>query len=209
MTSEDTRSLVQRARAGDRQAFDALAGRYREHLEALIRQRLGEGLRGRVAVEDIHQETLLRALRSLAHFEWREAEHDASFFRWLSGIAVRVILEAAASARRSAPIALDFEVMADEVSPSRTLARKERLERLQQAIAHLSPDYQTVLRLVRIEGLPVSEAAKRMRRTPNAVSQLLLRALRKLRERFGETESLGLPAEEPLGDGTGAGEIER
>jgi hypothetical protein len=34
-----------------------------------------------------------------------------------------------------------------------------------------------------------------MSRSPNATSQLLIRALRKLRETFGDTGSLHLPAE--------------
>ena len=50
-----------------------------------------------------------------------------------------------------------------------------------------------MLRLVRIEGLAVKDAARRLGKTPNAVSRSILRATRKLRELFGDTESLGLP----------------
>jgi len=47
--------------------------------------------------------------------------------------------------------------------------------------------------LVRIEGLQIKEAAERMNRTPKAVAHLLARALKQLKERFGDTESLHLP----------------
>ena len=47
----------------------------------------------------------------------------------------------------------------------------------------------------RYEKLPVSEIANRMGRTPSAIRHLLLRAMEKLRESFGEeTESFHLPA---------------
>jgi len=46
---------------------------------------------------------------------------------------------------------------------------------------------------VRIKGLKITEAAHRMGRTSSAVTHLLMRALKKLKESFGDTESLNLP----------------
>jgi RNA polymerase sigma-70 factor (ECF subfamily) len=187
----DHRDLAARAAAGDRAAFEALAADCREPLEALVRQRLGKALLGAMSVEDVLQETFLRALRSIQRFEPRE---ERAFLRWLGGIAMNVIREAAARPRHEPLIALeDFEPAAAHVSPSRRLQREERLARLEEALATLSPEHRRVLRLVRLEGLPINETARRLNRSPNAVSHLLLRALRKLRERFGDTESLGLP----------------
>jgi hypothetical protein len=40
----------------------------------------------------------------------------------------------------------------------------------------------------------LAEIAKRMGRSPNAVAQVLGRALEKLKAEFGDTESLSLPA---------------
>ena len=84
----------------------------------------------------------------------------------------------------------------ESASPSRTLRRGERLDRLQKALDELPLDYRRVLRGVLVEKLPLTEIARRMGRTPNAVSLLLLRANRKLRESFGDTQSLHLPADE-------------
>jgi RNA polymerase sigma factor (sigma-70 family) len=190
---ERSEELAARAAAGDREAFEELAGACRGRLEALIRGRLaGERPPPAAGVEDILQETFLRALRSIARFRWRDED---SFVRWLGGIACKVLLEArkAAAKARTRSIAIDLEPAAEHVSPSRRLQREERLARLEKALAELSPDHRRVLTLVRLEGLTIAEAAARMGRTPNALSQLLLRALRKLRERFGDTESLGLP----------------
>jgi RNA polymerase sigma factor (sigma-70 family) len=73
------------------------------------------------------------------------------------------------------------------------MRRRERSARLEEAIASLTPDHRRVVELCRIEGLAVKEVAERMGRSPNAVSMLLLRALRELKTRFGRTESLTLP----------------
>ena len=93
MESQDqTQILVRNAQEGRRTAFEELASRHRLRLEALIHSRLGPALRETVEVEDLIQETLLRAFASIGRFKW---EGDESFFRWLAGIAVRVILQEA------------------------------------------------------------------------------------------------------------------
>ena len=59
--------------------------------------------------------------------------------------------------------------------------------------------------LARIEGLSLAEVAERMNRSQGAVAQLLWRALRALRDRFGDTESFHLPERrlEDRGGGNG------
>jgi RNA polymerase sigma-70 factor (ECF subfamily) len=197
---EETRRLVIRAQGGDHAAFDALVVRYTPRLAPIIDKRLGGKLRGHVSVDDVCQETFMRAFRALDRFTWQGDNSARSFHHWLCGIAVRVILEIANSRVREKPIAVTFDLPSQTVSPGRTLARKERLERFSSALESLSPDYRTVLTLVRIKGLSVSETAQRMNRTPNAVSLLLSRALRKLRESFGNTESMSLPTPVPSED---------
>ena len=78
-------------------------------------------------------------------------------------------------------------------NPSQALRRNERFERLKRALKALPPDHAQVIFLARIQGLPVKEVARRMERTPEATSMLLLRALMKLKTAFGNTESLHLP----------------
>lgn len=80
-----------------------------------------------------------------------------------------------------------------EIPPSKGLRREERFERLEKALASLSPEYREALTLVRIKGFKIAEAAERMGRTPNAVTHLLMRGLKKLKDSFGDTESLHLP----------------
>ena len=60
-------------------------------------------------------------------------------------------------------------------------------------------------KLARIEGLRIAEIAERMGRSRNAVAHLLSRALAKLKDTFGDTESFHLPACS-LDEGHGRGE---
>ena len=189
MNDRASEELFWRAGAGDRAAFETLAGEERPRLEAHIRSRLGGALRRNVDPEDIVQETLLRAFQSIPEMEWRG---EAAFRSWLRTTAEHVLLKAAQSNRRT-PSPLDPEVPTDDPSPSRVQVRNERFERLRQAIVGLSPDYRQVIVLARIERLRIREIAKRMERSEDAVKQLLARALRKLKESFGDTGSLHLP----------------
>jgi RNA polymerase sigma-70 factor (ECF subfamily) len=188
-------ALVLRAQAGDRSAFDALALELRGRLEALIRTRLGAELARALEVDDVAQETFLKAYESIDRFRWKGKD---SFFRWLGGIAEHVILNWARSRPRERAGAWNADAGEADIaqtapSPSKAARRNERFERFETVLESLSPDYRTVVRLARLEGPSIEETARRMGRSPNAVSHLLLRALRKLRSAFGDTESLSLP----------------
>jgi RNA polymerase sigma-70 factor (ECF subfamily) len=201
--SEQT-TLIERAKRGDAAAFNALVRHVRPRLETAIRARVGSHLAARVEVDDLLQETLLWAFRSIESFRWRG---DESFFRWLRGVAEHVILKAAN--RESSRLALPLlgEVANHDATPSKAMRRHERFERLQAALNSLSPDHRRVVLLARIERLKLDEIARRMERSTEAVKQLLRRALDRLRSAFGETESLHLPDRTlNLGDHGGGGE---
>lgn len=181
--------LVERARSGDLQAFAELFEPLRPRLLASIRTRLSPAIRQRVDPEDVLQDTYVRGLHSLSRFDWRGED---SFGRWLEAIASHVALDVVRHEGRRPALRLERDVQGDGASPSRGLRRQERQERLMRALRTLSPDHQTVLELSRMEGQSIREIADRMGRTESAVKNLLLRATRRLRESFGDTESLGL-----------------
>ncbi len=185
-----TRELIERARAGDRGAFDEIVRRSRKPLELFVASRLGPALKAKVEIEDVVQETLLKAFRSLSSFAWHG---EGSFVRWISGIAQHIILQLARKELGGEQMGLQLDVVADAVSPSRNLRRGERLVRLEDALRTLSPDHREVILLTRIQGLPVDEVSKRMNRSAKATRQLLFRALESLKKSFGDTESLSLP----------------
>jgi RNA polymerase sigma-70 factor (ECF subfamily) len=194
-TQRTTEDLVRAAQAGDARALEELLEAHRGRLLSRVARRLGAVLRGRVEAADIVQETYVWAIRSLPRFRWRG---EGSFTRWLGAIADHMLLKAASPGRSPQTLRLgldpELDAAAGDPTPSRALRREERFERLREALESLSPEHREVIVLARIEGLRIDEIARRLDRTPNAVSLLLARALRKLRAAFGDTESLGLPA---------------
>lgn len=206
-----TRWLVSHAQAGDREALGALVRRYQDRLSSLVHIRLGPRLRQHVDPEDVLQETFIRVQQSLQRFEWQD---DSSFFRWLSGIAEHVVQmfarhhlqtqkrDAGRGVSLDGPLAGDGSsdgsiadtLVANQASPSRIAQRRERYERLESALATLDGFQREVVVLARVYGLPTREIARRLDRSTDAVSMLLLRALRKLKEKLVNTDSFHLPA---------------
>lgn len=181
---------IAKAQCGDRSALDDLLSEHRSRLAASICSRLAPALRRKIDVEDVLQETFLRAFRSIDRFQYTDED---SFLRWLVGIAGNVIREVAKRERWELIVPLDAVPRADDVSPSKAGRREERFDRLQRALGALSPDHRQVVVLARLERLPLKEVARRMGRSPGAVKQLLLRALVRLRDSFGNTDSYHLP----------------
>lgn len=191
MKAQDpTEALVNRVRGGDRTGFEELVEKYQGRLERWIRSRLSGGIEQKLGVGDVVQETFLKAFKSLDRFEWRDED---SFLRWLNRIALNVIREAARRENRRLIIPLEEDVEAKGPTQSEDLRRRERFGRLKAALDTLSPDHRQVIVLARLKRLPMKEVARRMGRTPEAATQLLWRAMKKLKASFGDTESLHLP----------------
>lgn len=205
LPGEELARALAGAAAGDRQEADRLAQAFGPRLRSVVEQRIGPRLATHVTVDDVVQETFLRALRGLKGFEG----DGSSFFRWLRTIAENVILESVRGERRGRFLSLDFDLSGSTVSPTSRLQREERKARLDRAMATLSPDHSQVISLVRLQGRSIQETARLLGRSPNATSQLLIRALEKLRLAFGDTDSFSLPepgpsaAREDASDATG------
>ena len=184
------RELIEKAQAGDRPAFGELFELHRSRLAGLIRSKIGPGMRANLDVDDVLQETFTKALQSLDQFLWRG---DQSFIRWLGGIAGNLILDAARTHRRKQNFQLLADAPGSGTSPSGVLRREERFERFQAALNRLTPEQREVVRLVRIDGLKIVEVSERLGKSPDAVKQLMLRGLARLRNDVRESRTLHLP----------------
>ena len=191
-----TNELFSAAKSGNRTAFEKLVELQRPKLTAFCLSRLSSDLRKIVEVEDVLQETCLRAIQCIEGVQW---QGERALLSWFCGIAQNVIYT---HSRRTLRIKQRSEVRetdgCEDSSPSRQARREERFDRLEQSLAKLTEEQQQVVRLTRIEGLSVREAAEQMERSEKATYQLLWRAIKKLREVFGETGSLRLPADRNL-----------
>ncbi len=80
LDNESSLRLLERVRAGDAEALEVLLTRYRPRLVRWAHGRLGPGVRSLGDTEDLVQNTLIRALRSLDTFE---ATGASGFERYL------------------------------------------------------------------------------------------------------------------------------
>lgn len=181
--------LLQRAlHARGDDAFERLFETQRGRIEILLRTRMPHALQARVDVDDVIQETYLRAYRKFDRIPQATPE---VFRRWIVHLALRELKRAYArhmgAARRdvrrelAAPQdAVSASAAARLSTPSRFVARRESVEILVAALHALPPDYREVVLLRDFEGLPSAVIAKRLGRSSAAVDMLYHRAMLQL-----------------------------
>jgi RNA polymerase sigma-70 factor (ECF subfamily) len=175
--------LVQRVQDGDRAAFDGLFDKYRRRLAVLIHYKLSPELRASLEVDDVLQETLLRAYRDIGQFQYRAS---GSFLSWLASIADHVIVDIARYRGREGRAGHTTSLghvpePADTRTPSRLLSQKENVDALLARLDALPDDYRQVILLARIEGLSTAEISERLGKSREAISLLLHRAVKRFR----------------------------
>ena len=182
--------LLERVRQGDRAALDLLFSQYRRRLAVLIWYKLDPHLRRTADVDDILQETLLRAFRAIDTFQYRT---PGSFLHWLSRIAGHVLIDTAryqGRGRRDGGEAVPLRSQSnphgaeplDTHTPSRIVAEQEGIAALLARLDGLPEQYREVILLAKIEGLSTAEVAERMGKSREAVALLLHRAVARFRQ---------------------------
>ncbi len=184
-----TFDLLQQARAGDRDALSRMFEAYRRRLAVLVHFKLSPDARSFAEVEDVVQETLLRAFRDIDRFTYRS---PGSFLHWLSSIADHVIVDRVRyrNRERRAGEEVSFRSEsnplgpepADSQTPSRLFAQQEAVERLLGRLAALPDNYREAILMAKIEGLTIAEMSERLGKPREAVSLLVFRAVKRLRE---------------------------
>lgn len=183
-----TAQLLDRVRAGDRSALDALVARFEVPLRSFLRRRLSPDALADGTVEDLFQETQLEAFRSLPSFTY---QHDGSYLAWLYTIARRCLArEYERSKKRPRPVALDApgttteqlmgQLRPADPSPHTRIEQAEQLEIIAQALAELPDARREAIVLCYFEGRDGAEAAGAMGLSPDAFRACLSRARRQL-----------------------------
>ena len=101
--SVTTELLIERARQGDKKAYGVIVERYRDRLRGFVCTRIDARAEVEHSVDDVVQETFLRALEALVDFEW---QGESLFFRWLCGIARHAMLHTATRRSRRDKLAV-------------------------------------------------------------------------------------------------------
>jgi RNA polymerase sigma-70 factor (ECF subfamily) len=165
----EERALVQRGRAGDR---DALASLYRLHAKR-IEAYLAGSVGNRHVAEDLTSQTFSRMLERIDRYEDRAVPFSA----WLFRIARNAAVDHFRSSRRERLEPASPE--RDGVAPSAEEAALRRLgdRRVAELACRLSEDQRRVVALRFLLGRSNAEAAVALGKTEGAVKALQHRAL--------------------------------
>jgi RNA polymerase sigma-70 factor (ECF subfamily) len=149
----DERVLLDRARRGDREAFDQLMRAHLPRLHGFLLRLVGN----HEDAEDLAQETLVKAFFAL---KWFRAE--SSFATWLYRIAVHLSRDLQrARMRRPSIASLSSVVLSSpEAAPPEQLARGEVARGVLAALESLPHRLRAVLVLRVFEGLEYREVAR-------------------------------------------------
>jgi len=172
---EDEVALVRRARNGDRAAFDELIRRTSRLVYARLYLDTGDAH----LAEDLLQETLLRAFRSIHRL------YDAAGFRsWLVTIAQNVQLDAGRRATRQKRTAPPLAVVTTSPPADQDLQREELRERVLAVLRSLPEEHRLPLTLRYIAGADYETISTQLGLTNGSLRGLLHRGLKMLRERL-------------------------
>jgi RNA polymerase sigma-70 factor (ECF subfamily) len=181
-----TEHLASRYQQGELAAFDRLYARLGPALVAWFTMRIHPGLRGRIAPEDLTQETWWKALDAFASFDPRKG----SFRAWIFRIATNTLLNAFRScrargdldggARRRSPLPPDLAEEATSVMER--VSRAEETTLLLAEVGRLDDEDRSLFVHCALEGQPATRAAALIGITPAAAEKRWQR----LREALGD-----------------------
>jgi RNA polymerase sigma-70 factor (ECF subfamily) len=167
---EETRRLLERASAGDRQAVEQLFTQHRSQLCRFVELHLDARLRARVDPSDVVQEAQLEAFRRLEDFLQRQ---PMPFALWLRKTVYERLLKVhrrhLAAAQRAvgrelqlpdwSSLSLFQQLAASGSTPSRVLSRQEVSRRVSRALTDLPATDREILLMRNIEGLSYQEVS--------------------------------------------------
>jgi RNA polymerase sigma-70 factor, ECF subfamily len=189
--TEDPANLIDRARAGSREALEALVVAHLPALRAYVRVQANRELRELESCSDLVQSACREVLTDLSSFEYRS---EATFRAWLYRCAERKIVDrvrfhqrARRDSRREEQADGESRLLdcyATFCTPGLEAVASEEEARIEEAIESLPATYREALRLRFVVGLSNQEIAEQLERTPEYVRMLVARARHKLGERL-------------------------
>lgn len=182
--------LVDRVKQGDMRAFEMLVVKYQRRIERLI----GRMVRDVDLVQDIAQETFIRAYRAIPQFRG-----ESAFYTWLYRIAVNTAKKTLGELKRDVLVTESARLSRDEdgeetsrveneltdgETPDALLASKQIAAAVNSAIEDLSEDLRQAITLREIEGLSYEEIAEMMNCPIGTVRSRIFRAREAIAERL-------------------------
>ncbi len=178
--------LVARAQRGEKRAFELLVIKYQHKLERL----LSRVIRDQNEIEDVAQESFIKAYRALGSFRG-----DSAFYTWLYRIGINTAKNYLVAQGRRAPTSTSFDaeeaenfeegtLLHDLNTPESALASKQIAETVTAAINALPEELRTAITLREIEGLSYEEISDVMNCPIGTVRSRIFRARETIAEKL-------------------------
>src|SRR5690606_30532864 len=165
MSERDTDAeLIARVQRGDKRAFDLLVLKYQRKIMRL----LSRMIRDQSEIEDVAQETFIKAYRALPQFRG-----ESAFYTWLYRIAINSARNwQQASGKRPINVSAlenedgetfsQIDALSDIGTPESMMVSQQVVQAVNAAIADLPEDLHTAIVLREIEGMSYEDIAQTM-----------------------------------------------
>jgi RNA polymerase sigma-70 factor (ECF subfamily) len=186
----DDKDLVRRCQQGDDRAFDELVTKYRSRAFAMIYHLV----HNEQDAWDLAQDGFVKAWKSLDRFRFQ-----SSFYTWLYRIMTNVAIDFLRKKQIQSGQEFDDTIGLQDLEPGSDLApksvplplqkmeRAELRQRIDAAIARLSPEHRTVILLKEMEDLQYHEIAETVGCSIGTVMSRLFYARKKLQVMLKDT----------------------
>ncbi|MDF0606877.1 RNA polymerase sigma factor RpoE [Neisseriaceae bacterium TC5R-5] len=170
--------LVKRAQEGEKRAFNLLIAKYQRRLARLLSRFIRDG----ADIEDVTQETFIKAYRALPTFRG-----ESAFYTWLYRIGINTAKNFLTANRRR-PLVLNaandgeddgfdaLSQLADLSTPETELMNRQIIEAVNVAVDALPEELRTAISLREMEGLSYDEIAETMNCPIGTVRSRIFRA---------------------------------
>jgi RNA polymerase sigma-70 factor (ECF subfamily) len=186
--AQNDHELIQKARRGDKMAFEQLVFRYDRQVLSIA----AKYTNNHDDAKDIYQEVFLRVYKSLKNFESR-----SEFSTWLFRITTNVCITYHTNKQKRTHYSLDNEwennegetmsfsdVIEGGDSTDQQAINSEIAEHIHEAVNTLSPQQKMVFNLRHYHGYKLKEISTMMNCTEGTVKKYLFTAVRRLRDQL-------------------------
>lgn len=187
MTLDDAaiERLVERAKAGDADAFGQIFDRYHGPVHRYIASRV----RRPVDAEDLTQTVFVKALEALPRYESR----GVPFGGWLFRLARNAVIDHVRTRREHADLEMVGGQLGEDASPDEIAATRQDIDAVAAALERLTAEQRDVIELRFFAGLSAREAAVAMSKQEGTIRGLQFRAIAALRRALGLEDLGGAP----------------
>lgn len=172
--------LVQKAKAGDADAFAILYDAYVDRIYRYIYFRVSDD----VVTEDLTSQVFLKAWESLDRYN----AGTSPYLAWLYTIARNLVIDYYRTKKATVNLDEIVQVSASDPDPDDAVQHRLDAQAIRDALQTLTEEQQQVLTLRFIAGMSTDDIAKLMDKRSGAIRALQMRALQALTKYMSEKE---------------------